>query len=95
MCPVRNRRLIASQSLIGWAVVPEDDMESYGAGALNGLNGGKNGNHVFVIRWSSPYSSRENYMGILAYSDLENFVNASNLDTQVDGIGFNGGYVSH
>jgi hypothetical protein len=56
-------------------------MESYANGALvNGLNGGANGNNIFVISWAGPYFSRGGFAGIYQYDDLEQYSNNAVLD---------------
>jgi hypothetical protein len=72
---------LAQQNGQTLANIPNDSMESYANGALvNGLNGGANGNNIFVISWAGPYFSRGGFAGIYQYDDLEQYSNNAVLD---------------
>ena len=91
----RRSRYIPPYRLKLFSVVPYDDMESYSDGAsVNGLDGGKNGSHVYAIQWTSAYADRTSYTGRKSYDDMESYADGEALNGLNGGTGFTSGYVN-
>lgn len=84
------------QASAQFANIPNDDFEDYTDGeALNGLDGGEDGNNVFVIEWTSVYVDRNLFMGLQAMDDMESYSNSDPLQGLNNGSGFSAAYEDH
>lgn len=79
-----------------FANIPNDDFEGYAdEAAVNGLNGGENGNNLFVIEWTSAYADRNLFIGMQAMDDMESYADSDPLQGLNEGSGFSAGYEDH
>ena len=79
-----------------FANIPNDDFEDYEDGELlNGLDGGEDGNNVFVIEWTSVYAARSQFMGVQALDDMDTYADSDPLQGLDGGTGFAAGYEDH
>jgi hypothetical protein len=79
-----------------FAAIPNDDFEGYVDGeVLNGLDGGEDGNHLFVIEWTSVYADRNLFLGIQALDEMDDYNDADPLQGLDGGFGFSAAYQDH
>lgn len=84
------------QSSGQFANIPNDDFEDYNdAEVLNGLDGGEDGNNIFVIEWTSIYVDRNLFMGLQALDEMDDYSDSDPLQGLNGGFGFSASYQDH